>query len=359
MKISQRIVAVVFLSLVLLIVAVPNANILATSGKLKSGSIESCNGKTYGNHGDGHWHYAVKQNSDWYPDGESLGKTNPCEAYNNQIAQQEKAKEEAAKKAAQNETARAEAAKEQARIAAQAEADRVAAAQAEAERQEQIRIEAERVEKVRLEEEARLNNTVLKSVLISGVILSDSLKNEVQLDKINTGMVELENPLAKSKISLQDATKPFAENTLIVQVVSENGQSETEYKMPVYLLGSNQDLLNQSGVSIELDSKTYSISNGIVVMDDVDAKDLTVKNYNGLYIDNVQYLKNMDVSFEKKDGEDNIYLLVLKTSELEYQIPLQVKEKESDIVSGVVGVGVIAGIATLVVKKRKKKATRV
>ena len=53
-------------------------NIAATPGKLRTNSIISCNGTYYGNHGDGHWHIAVKHASGWYPNGGSLGYDNPC-----------------------------------------------------------------------------------------------------------------------------------------------------------------------------------------------------------------------------------------------------------------------------------------
>ena len=50
-----------------------------TPGKLKSSSIcTGNNGVTYGNHGDGHWHVAAERSSGWYPQGESLGHSNPC-----------------------------------------------------------------------------------------------------------------------------------------------------------------------------------------------------------------------------------------------------------------------------------------
>lgn len=38
----------------------------ATSGYLKSSSIKICNGVTYGNHGDGHWHVAIKNDDGRY-----------------------------------------------------------------------------------------------------------------------------------------------------------------------------------------------------------------------------------------------------------------------------------------------------
>lgn len=53
-------------------------HIIATSGKLKKDSIVSCDGTSYGNHGDGHWHVATQHDSGWYPSGGSLGYDNPC-----------------------------------------------------------------------------------------------------------------------------------------------------------------------------------------------------------------------------------------------------------------------------------------
>ena len=49
----------------------------ATSGRLRGDSIISCNGNTYGQHGDGHWHVAVARGNYWYPSGANLS-TNPC-----------------------------------------------------------------------------------------------------------------------------------------------------------------------------------------------------------------------------------------------------------------------------------------
>lgn len=53
-------------------------HVIATSGKLKTDSIVSCNGVDYGNHGDGHWHVAAQRNSGWYPQGSPVGYDNPC-----------------------------------------------------------------------------------------------------------------------------------------------------------------------------------------------------------------------------------------------------------------------------------------
>lgn len=50
----------------------------ATSGFLKSNSIVSCNGVTYGQHGDGHWHVAVKNEDGRYNASGSPIYSNPC-----------------------------------------------------------------------------------------------------------------------------------------------------------------------------------------------------------------------------------------------------------------------------------------
>lgn len=53
----------------------------ATSGKLRSSSIITCDGIMYGQHGDGHWHKAVRHKSGYYPSGSPV--TPPCLKNNN------------------------------------------------------------------------------------------------------------------------------------------------------------------------------------------------------------------------------------------------------------------------------------
>lgn len=64
----------VFLSTLLLSMNFPIVN--ATSGKLRSSSIITCDGIMYGQHGDGHWHKAIHHKSGYYPSGSPV--TPPC-----------------------------------------------------------------------------------------------------------------------------------------------------------------------------------------------------------------------------------------------------------------------------------------
>ncbi len=65
------------IKLIMLLLALIPSQIYATSGRLKGNSIVTCNGQSYGQHGDGHWHIAVQRGDYWYPSGSSLSD-NPC-----------------------------------------------------------------------------------------------------------------------------------------------------------------------------------------------------------------------------------------------------------------------------------------
>ena len=51
---------------------------VASSGALRKASICFKNNVAYGQHGDGHWHRAVKRGERWYAVGGSLGTQSPC-----------------------------------------------------------------------------------------------------------------------------------------------------------------------------------------------------------------------------------------------------------------------------------------
>lgn len=73
----------VILLLSLFMVGIVDVN--ATSGKLRSSSIKTCNGVTYGQHGsDNHWHVAVKRDSGYYPDGSAI-YSDPCSSGSSNI----------------------------------------------------------------------------------------------------------------------------------------------------------------------------------------------------------------------------------------------------------------------------------
>ena len=69
----------IFMLIILLGITLPNG-VYASGGAISGDSIVSCNGKYYGQHGDGHWHEAVKKdNGRWYPKDTAIyTSSNPC-----------------------------------------------------------------------------------------------------------------------------------------------------------------------------------------------------------------------------------------------------------------------------------------
>ena len=77
----KRVVKVIVYILLSSITVFSYNEVLATSGKLRSSSIITCDGIMYGQHGDGHWHKAVRHKSGYYPSGSPV--TPPCLTSNN------------------------------------------------------------------------------------------------------------------------------------------------------------------------------------------------------------------------------------------------------------------------------------
>lgn len=297
------------------------SEVYATSGKLKSSSIIECGGNYYGNHGDGHWHYAVNRSSGWYPSGASLGYENPCGGYINQFKQQEE--------------------------------DRAAAAKAEADRLEQIRLEEENKEKIRKETEERLNDTTLKFVSISGNKVSSSNSTNIFISEMDDVRIELGNGQAISKVSLLNDSKPFSDNSVVVKVISENNLKSADYKMPVYILGSNQDLLELDDVTIMFNNKEYALNNGIIVIED----EINVDSFNGIYIDGIQRLTNSTATLDTVEEEGMSHVLTLKIKDAEYRLPILIKQEENEegtILLGALGTVSVFGAGGLLFHQKKK-----
>ena len=62
--------------ILVLIILISPSIVFATSGALKGGTIQYCNGKTYGYHSN-HWHVAVKRGEKYYASGSAI-YSNPC-----------------------------------------------------------------------------------------------------------------------------------------------------------------------------------------------------------------------------------------------------------------------------------------
>ena len=83
-KYKSQIMKKVFFLILIMIISMSNGtSVKATSGFLRKDSIVTCNGVTYGQHGDGHWHIAIKNSDGRYNASGNPITSNPCANSNN------------------------------------------------------------------------------------------------------------------------------------------------------------------------------------------------------------------------------------------------------------------------------------
>lgn len=341
----------------------------ATSGKLKSGSIKTCNGVTYGNHGDGHWHRAVRHDSGYYPQGGNLGYSDPCGATSSNASQSNQV---AAPKADNSEQKRIAA--EQAE-ATRVENERIAAEKAEAQRQEDERIEAERIkaekleaerlEKERLAEEKRAKEEKkrLENTNVSAISLETKNKEHIKLDMEKRNIylaaqpfltdieVDLQNGNAKYDVKI-DELENFKESKMKIKVTSEDSSQEKEYEYTIMYIDADRELTDYE---ISLKTKTGKITlepeKNSVKISGSDYKKLKKEGLQSLTINNMEFT-DQEVKFDEE--EKRIQIISLNG---EYNIPLEV-ESNGSVATGIavsaVGGGAGAyGVHTYLKKKRK------
>lgn len=318
----------------------------ATSGKLKSGSIKTCNGVSYGNHGDGHWHRAVRRDSGFYPQGGNLGYTDPCGGGSSPTSSSNNS--------------------EQKRVAAEkAEAKHVEDERIEADRLAAEKLEEERLEKERLEEEQRAKEEKerLENTTVNSIKLETKSKEYVQLDMEKRNIylatlpfpsnveVDLQNKDANYKVEM-DKPENFKESKINVKVTSEDESQTKDYKYAILYIDTDKAFdeykmsIKSNGGTIELvpDKDRVKISSS-------DYKALKKEGIKSLTINNIE-LSEREVKFD--EAESRLQIIVLNG---EYNIPLEVESSGSVAVGvAVTATGAAAGafgVHTYLKKKRK------
>ena len=351
-----------------LLVVLGSVGIEATSGRLKGASIVSCGGVNYGSHGDGHWHVATDHGSKgWYPNGAPVGSTNPCSgspAPSAPKAPAEKPKAPVVTESKEEKEKREQAAKE----AELKKAEEAAAKEAKRKEQERL-AEEQRVKEEKEEaERVRLQNIKLNDTSIDKIHLGD--ETELQLGEVVLldyskeiePIIKTSNESASYKTSTKNGRSVFMLNDLLVDVVSENGESTNLFTYSFFDLGSNKELLDQEvELTYSMKNKDYRVklsdSEEVKVFDlgtlsDSEARDIRVisLNING---QEVEFDSNEKVFKSKSDPFDQESSFDFGLSNLEYSIPLKINKKSNTpLVMGSVGAGSAIGLFTLL--KRKK-----
>lgn len=327
-----------------------SVGIEATSGRLKDDSIVTCSGVNYGSHGDGHWHVATDHgDTGWFPNGAPVGSSNPCggvlvpsapkpPAAPEAPTQKPKApvvtesKEEKEKR----EKAAKEAELKKAEEAAAKEAQRLEQERLEVEKR--IKEEKEEAERVRLEN-LKLNDTSLERIhfgdetnLDSATVMMLDYSKEIE------PIIKTTNEKASYQTSLKNGRSVFKLNDILVDVVSENGESSQSLSYSFFDLGNNQELLDQEIVlSYKLKDKNYRIgltdSEKGKVLDfgslsgsmasDIKITGLMINDQEIELPMNKKLFGSKSVPFNQEASFD------FKTNNLEYSIPLVIDKKSN------------------------------
>lgn len=359
-----------------LLVVLGSVGIEATSGRLKGASIVSCGGVNYGSHGDGHWHVATDNGSKgWYSNGAPVGSTNPCSgspapstpkapAPSAPKAPAEKPKAPVVTESNEEKEKREQAAKE----AELKKAEEAAAKEAKRKEQERL-AEEQRVKEEKEEaERVRLQNIKLNDTSIDKIHFGD--ETELQLGEVVLldyskeiePIIKTSNESASYKTSTKNGRSVFMLNDLLVDVVSENGESTNLFTYSFFDLGSNKELLDQEvELTYSMKNKDYKVKlsdseEGKVfdlgTLSDSEARDIRVisLNING---QEVEFDSNEKVFNSKSDPFDQESSFDFGLSNLEYSIPLKINKKSNTpLVMASVGAGSAIGLFALL--KRKK-----
>lgn len=265
----------------------------ATSGYLKKSSIKTCNGVTYGKHGDGHWHVAVKNGDGRYNASGDAIYSNPCG--NNTSATSNKTYKKQVVSKSSNNT-----------------------------------IKAIIVNDEKIDVKDHMDYKTKKDTATIEVILNDA-KASVEYDK--------------------EKELTIGNNTIIIKVKAENGNLK-EYNLNIVrekILSSNKNIkimLNKEEIQFVLFKKSdITVSSSTEKVDiTYELEDLTAK---------VEIKGNDNL----KEGNNEIVITVTAENgdKQDYTLIVIKNSQASDIVSTVIGLGGAGGIGYAIYNFKKEK----
>lgn len=371
MKRMKKVSSILLIALVLSFTTL--TSISATSGRLKGKSIITCNGKSYGNHGDGHWYVAVNHGEKgWYPSGESLGYANPCAASEAPAKKPEakapetKAPETKAPEVKAPEVkapeAKAPEVKQETKPSAPKETPKATTPKTETPEQtpsvdkvvEEV-VELDEIDTEALELETKaLNNTAIQSISIGSKAMKIKDKETYFINSVSDIKLNLENEKAEYKIVPGSDLKPFEKNNLKIELTSENKEQTQTVDLPVFILGTNDELKSQN-VVLKIDNKDYKMNDKYF---EVKPEELSKLNKGEIFIGDTHFAYGKDVKLVEVSGKDYTHELVFDVMNNKYSLPIQSKEaSSSDMLLG--GLTLIGGgsIGAGLYYNKKKKAS--
>ena len=268
----------------------------ATSGFLKSNSIVSCNGVTYGQHGDGHWHVAVKNEDGRYNASGSPIYSNPCGNLSNNNSNNN--------------------------------SDNIVPSKSDDNTLKSLTVNNENVE---ISE--NMNYKTKETFVTIEAIVNDN-KASVKYNKYND--------------------LSMGENIISLIVIAENG-NEKEYKLNII---REKELSDNKNIKIKVDDKELDFINfqngDVVISSDENKINITYD------LEDENAKVNINGNENLKVGKNEIIIKVTAENgeEQEYKIIVNKLSKTEDIIYGIISLAfigfIILGIIYLIKKLKKK-----
>lgn len=217
-----------------------------------------------------------------------------------------------------------------------------------------IAIEEERLEKIRIEEEIRMNDTSVERIEISGIPWNEKDLLSLSVDSLNDITINLNNNNASYSQSLRNEALMFSDNYIEILVTSENKQKTENYSIPVFILGTNEELLSLDNVTIKIKEQEFSLRDGVIFVDNIVLEDITAENITGIFIDGQEQFATAVKQLETSNSEGVSHVLTITENGVLYYIPLFYKEASDGIeaLDGIpilftIGAAAIAGLGAL------------
>ncbi len=283
-------------------------NVYATGGALRKNTIKTCsNGITYGLHSDGkggtHWHKAITNGENYYPDGSALS-ADPCpnskvnkgtagKTSTKRVTKSGVSKETSKKKSDKQSIRKSKTSKNSIK---KSESKKVNATLAKKVVDSKGVTNDSNKQKAKVQESS---DATLKSVVINGddIVVSEKMSYSTFAAKVNVSAIANDS---KASIKMSNADLNIGNNLLLINVVAPDG-TKKEYGINVFKKRNfiEEFVIDSSKLIFRNNEATYSVLKGessfkySYKLSDKSA-DLVVF-HNGVIVDKIEDLKDNDV----------------------------------------------------------------
>ena len=323
-------------------------DVSATPGQLRKSSIVTCNGKTYGSHGDGHWHEAEKDGDRYYAIGDPIS-TNPCENVQNES----NANNDNANNSAQDNN---QSSSSNESVQNEPSTDNSTSSNSSTQDNNQNNNSNNNVDDS-VSEDNKSNDTSLKTLRVNDdfIEINENMTYETIDDKVNIVAIPNNN---KATVNYEETINlVIGDNVVNIVVIAENGD-ELEYKLNIIRNEEVDELSDNTNIVIKVDDEEVKfnsyISDVINITNGVDSLNITyeLEDENS----SVEIIGNENL----KVGENEITIKVTaENGEVqEYKIIVDKNSKTEDVIYTIIALGIMAGAVygvVVLIRKFKNK----